>query len=259
MKNILYVLLGLTLLLGACNTIEDRDSLEPLMNKDQLAFKVSQPTAGSNTIILESTTKNALPYWDWGTGFSTKAKDTIYIPFKGTFTIKYSALGGGGAVTDSTTFTIAQNDTAYFNLNPLWKQLTGGGAGKTWVLAMDHPSRTVAGNGPEESVLPAWWTLSPEGYNQSTTDDEIYMDLNGAANFIRKHGDGSVEKGTFNMIDPYVKDGVTYYAFEVVGGPTFPWPATGKYHVTKINENELSLHEYGAYNIALYKQKGYNY
>jgi len=259
MKNILYGLVGIALLLGSCDTIEDRDSLEPVLTKDQLNFKVSQPTAGSNTIILESTTKNALPYWDWGTGFSNKSKDTIYIPFQGTFTIRYSALGGGGTVTDSTTFTVAQNDDEYFNQNPLWKQLTGGGSGKTWVMALDHPSGTVAGNGPEESVLPAWWTMSASAYNQSSKDDEITMDLKGAANFVRKYGDGSVKKGVFTMIDPYVKDGTTFYAFEVLGGPNFPWPGAGKYHVTKINENELSLHEYKAFNIALYKRKGFNY
>lgn len=259
MKNILYGMMGLALLMASCDTIEDRDSAGPVLTKDKLAFTVSQPTPGSNTIILESKTKDALPYWDWGTGFSNQTKDTIYIPFKGTFTIKYSAFSGGGTTTDSTTFTVGQNDEAYFNLNPLWKQLTGGGEGKTWVFAMDHPSGTVAGNGPEESVVPAWWTMSPATYNQSTTDDEITMDLKGAANFTRKHGDGSVEKGFFNMIDPYVKDGVTYYAFEVLGGPTFPWPATGKYHVTKITDDELSLHEYKAFNVALYKRKGFNY
>lgn len=259
MKNIVYGMMGLALLLAACDTIEDRDSLGPVLTADQLDFTVSQPTAGSNTIILQSNTENALPYWDWGTGFSNQSRDTIYIPFQGTFTIKYTAFSAGGTVTDSTTFTVAQNDDEYFNQNPLWKQLTGGGEGKIWVMAMDHPSGLVAGNGPEESVLPAWWTMSPTAYNQSPTDDEVYMDLKGAANFELRHADGSVEKGFFNMIDPYVKDGVTYYAFEVVGGAKFPWPGPGKYHVTHITEDELSLHEYKAFNIALYKRKGFNY
>jgi hypothetical protein len=259
MKKILYSLMVLTLLLASCNTIEDREELGPILKPDQLIYSVTQPEPGSNTIILENKTPNVLQYWDWGTGFSNKLKDTIYIPFSGTFKIKFTAFCAGGTVTDSSTFTVDHNDDAYFDQDPLWKALTGGGSGKTWVFALDHPSGLLAGNGPEDCIIPGWWTMSPASYNQSSTDDEIYMDLNSAANFERKHGDGSIERGFFNIIAPYVNGTDTFHAFEVVGGPTFPWPNTDKYHVTNINENELSLHEYKGYNIALYKQKGFVY
>ena len=124
---------------------------------------------------------------------------------------------------------------------------------------MDHPCGNLAGNGPQECVTPAWWTMTPGSYDQSTTDDEMTMNLLGAANFSRKHGDGSIDAGIFTIIDPYVNPAGTFHAFKVLGGAKFPWPGAGEYHVTKINADELSLHEYQQYNIALYKRKGYIY
>jgi hypothetical protein len=258
MKKTLYGIMGFALLLASCKTIEDRDELGPILTSDQLDFIVKQPTTGSNTIILESKTKGALPYWDWGTGFSNKLKDTIYVPFKGTFKIKYTALCAGGTVTDSTNFTVNVQDDAFFDGNPLWKALTGGGAGKTWVMATDYPD-AIAGNGPQECLTPAWWTMKVGDYNQSTTNDEMYMDLVGAANFQRKFGDGSIAKGFFGMLPDVTFNGTTFNAFEVIGGPKFPWPGAGQYHVTKITADEMSLHEYKQYNIALYKRKGFSY
>jgi hypothetical protein len=259
MKKILYGIMGVTLLIASCNTIEKRDELGPILSKSDLSFVVKQPSTGSNTVILESKTQGALPYWDWGTGFSNKLKDTIYIPFKGTFTIKYTALCAGGKVTDSTTFTVAANDDAFFDKNPLWKGLTGGGAGKTWVMALDITGGNFAGNGPQECLTPAWWTMNLAGYGQSTTDDEMTLDLNGAANFQRKFGDGSIAKGFFGMLPDVTFNNTVFNAFEIIGGPKFPWPGAGQYHVTKINDNELSLHEYKQYNICCYKRKGYSY
>ena len=113
MKKTLYGLMGLTMLFASCSTIEDREDAGPILTADQLVFTVKQPTAGSNTIILENKTPGTLQYWDWGTGFSNKLKDTIYIPFAGTFKIKFTAFCSGGTVTDSTTFTIAANDNAF--------------------------------------------------------------------------------------------------------------------------------------------------
>ncbi|HZL11277.1 MAG TPA: hypothetical protein VFC65_14900 [Prolixibacteraceae bacterium] len=264
MKKSLYSLIGLALVFAACSTIEDRVDLGPVLKADQLVFSVTQPVAGSNTIILENKTPNTLQYWDWGTGFSNKLNDTIYVPFAGTFTMRFTAFCGGGTVTDSTTFTIAQNDDAFFEKNPLWKQLTGGGTGQTWVWAIDNPTGKVAGNGPEECTSPAWWTLTPtEVVGQLTgkysLDDEVYMDLNGAANFVVKHGDGSQVKGFFGMLPDVTYAGITFNSFEVIGGPQMPWPGGGKYHVTKITADELVVHEYKAFNIAMFKRKGFVY
>jgi len=259
-KTLYYSLVGLALLFASCSTIEDRAELGPILKASELVFTVSQPTAGANTIILHSKSPGALPYWDWGTGFSNKANDTIYIPFAGTFKMKYTAFCSGGTITDSATFTIAKNDDAFFDKNPLWKKLTGGGAGKTWVWATDIPNGKVAGNGPEDCTSPQWWTMTASDGNVSGgIADEITMNLSGAANFSRKSADGSVKKGFFGMLTDYSNNGKTFNAFEVIGGPTMPWPSTGKYHVTVINNDELVVHEYKAYNVAMYKRKGFTY
>lgn len=265
MKKSLYSLIGLALAFASCSTIEDRVDLGPVLKADQLVFSVSQPVAGSNTIILENKTPNTLQYWDWGTGFSNKLNDTIYIPFAGTFTMRFTAFCAGGTVTDSTTFTVAKNDETFFDKNPLWKKLTGGGTGQTWVWAIDIPGGKVAGNGPEDCTSPAWWTMTATDVagqfsGKYSIEDEITFDLNGSANFAVKHKDGSVVKGFFGMLPDYSTNGKAYNAFEVIGGPTMPWPSTGKYHVTVINNTDsLVVHEYKAYNVAMYKRKGFVY
>lgn len=258
MKTILYSLIGM-LLIASCSTIENRDPLGGILPASDLKIAIVQNPAGSNSVILQNKTANAMMFFDYGTGTTHKAIDTIYIPFKGTFKLKYTAFCAGGTITDSTTFTIAQNDDAFFDKDKAWKGLTNGGSGQTWVFAMDHPSGLLAGNGPEDCLIPGWWTMTPSSYNQSTTNDEVYMDITGAAHFNRTKGDGSVVKGFFNVIAPYKINGGTYSAIEVLNGPTFPWPTSGKYHFTKMTADELSVHDFGAYNIALYKRKGFKY
>lgn len=260
MKRLIYAS-SMLLLAVACSTIEDRDTMGPKLSPSQLVFQAKQPTDGSNTIILDSHTPGSLAYWDWGTGYSSKAQDTIYIPFGGKVTIKYTAFTAGGAVTDSTTVTIAKNDDAFFDTDPAWKVLTNGGAGQTWVWALDIPSGNIAGNGPEDCLIPTWWTMTPDSYGQSPKPltDEVYMDLQGAANFQWKKPDGSIQKGFFKVVAPYSINGKSYSAITTIGGVTFPWPTSGKYHFTKMTADELAVHDYGQYNIAMYKRKGFNY
>lgn len=262
MKKVLYGLMGLALIMASCETMEDRVPLGPVLTKDQVKIAVVQPTVGSNTVILQNLTQGAIMYWDWGTGTSHRAIDTIYIPFAGTFKLKYTAFCAGGTITDSTTFTIAKMDNSYFDKDPAWKGLTNGGTGQTWVWALDIPGGIIAGNGPENCTAPAWWTMDASpGNSWIHFNDEVTMDLNGGANFAHKFGDGGIAKGFFTVIAPYVNGGVSYSGIQTLNGVTFPWPAPsdGKYHITKLNANELSLHEYAAFNIGMFKRKGFTY
>jgi hypothetical protein len=262
MKKILYGLMGLAMFLTSCQTMENRDELGPVLTKDQLKIAIVQPTAGSNSVILQNLTPGAIMYWDWGTGTSHRAIDTIYIPFAGTFTLNYTAFCAGGTVSDSKTFTVAKNDDAFFDKDPAWKGLTNGGPGQTWVWALDIPGGIIAGNGPENCPAPAWWTMDASAGNSWINfNDSVRIDLKGAANFKCIHKDGSVTKGFFNVIAPYVNGGVTYSGIQTLNGVTFPWPnpSDGKYHFTKMTANELSVHEYAAFNVALYKRKGFTY
>jgi hypothetical protein len=263
MKRTIFLILNAILVLAACSPIEKREDPGPVLTKDQLDFTVTQDPAGSNTVILENKTKNTLQYWDWGTGFSNKQKDTIYIPFAGTFMVKFTAFYKGGTVTDSVPFTISNNDDAFFDKDPAWKGLTGGGLGKTWVFATDHPSGYVLGNGPNDCIAPQWWQVPAIGSDAWVTNmmnDEVYMDLKGAANFqLTKGSDGSVKKGFFNITAPVTINDKVYSTMEVFGGPTWPWPSDKKYTITNLNENELSIHKFDAADVAVYKQKGFSY
>lgn len=261
------------ILMTSCNTIEDRVGLGSVLTKDQLKIQLIQNTPGANTISLVNKTNGAIMYWNWGsgTGHSSTSGDTVTFvqPFKGTFTLKYTAFCAGGTVTDSTTFTTAANDEAYFNAVPAWKTLTGGGTGQTWVFATDANGGVLAGNGPEDCLAPGWWTmksgdLAGQLKGSWSLADEVYMDLIGAANFQVKHADASVTKGFFLVVPDYVKADTQkhYPAISVSGGAKFPWPdgnGAGKYHFTVMNVNELSVHDFGAYNICMYKRKGFVY
>jgi hypothetical protein len=261
MKKISFFAFAFALLFVACETIEDRDELGSVLREDELVIEVTQETAGSNTIKLKNNTPGVgiTPYWDWGTGWSNKNEAEVYIPFAGEYKVTFMAICEGGYVTTERSFTIAKNDDAYFDTDPAWKLLTNGGTGKTWVWATDHPSGKLAGNGPLDCIKPEWWTMTPNEY-WGTKNNEVYMDLIGAANFIHTKGDGSIVKGVFNVLAPFTGvEGKSFSSIEVLGGATFPWPDNGKYHITLLNDNELSLHKYNAFDIGLYKRKGFNY
>jgi hypothetical protein len=268
-----YSLAALMLLFASCTPIEDRAELGPVLTPGQLKIAVIQKTAGSNAVTIVNSTPGTIMYLDWGTGTGKSASSddsvSFYQPFAGTFKLMYTAFCAGGEVTDSTTYTIAANDENYFNLKPAWNGLTNNGAGQTWVIALDYPGGIIAGNGDQSCVAPQWWTLNAAGLAGQLSapwseSDQVYMDLKGAAHFQVTHADGSVTKGFFNVIADYVEAGQPnpFPAISVSGGAHFPWPSgngIGQYHFTKMTANELSVHDYGQYNVCVYKRLGYTY
>jgi hypothetical protein len=135
-KTILYTLLGATFLATSCQ--DDDHSLGSTLDKSQLQFEIKQAydiDAGGNTIILRNTTPGTLTLWDFGSGTSTQAIDTLHFPFKGSYTITLSVLAGGGVTAvDPVTLEVTDDNFAYVN-DPLWALLTGGvNQRKEWVL-----------------------------------------------------------------------------------------------------------------------------
>ncbi|MDR3653612.1 MAG: hypothetical protein P4L34_11675 [Paludibacter sp.] len=272
--KIWYSLATLVLLFASCTAIEDRAAMGPVLAASQVKIQIVQKTTGANAVTVLDATPGAIIYFDWGTGTgkSAAADDSVnfYVPFAGTFKLKYTAFCAGGTVTDSTTFTIAANDEAYFDRDPVWKTLTGGGSGETWVFGTDVPGGIVGGNGPINSPAPAWWTLnaSSSGIGSQlsspwSVQDQITCNLIGAANFSVKHSDGSVTKGFFNVATPVIDSGdgdpTPYHAITVSNGAHFPWPSgngIGQYHFTVLTAKHLCVHDYNGYNCALYKQMG---
>ncbi|MEL4307738.1 hypothetical protein [Joostella sp. CR20] len=109
---------------------------------DKIDFTIEQDLsidAGGNTVILTSNTPEIIPIWDYGTGKSNRAIDTINFAFAGEYVIKFSAMTEGGVVeADPVTITVTEDNFNYVQ-NPLWIKLSGGvGESKTWVLDLDE-------------------------------------------------------------------------------------------------------------------------
>lgn len=250
-KNILTSCLALCAL-AACDPKEDRDNLPEPMQPSSLEFSVTQKQGYDNVIYLESKTKGVLPFWDYGTGISKKAKDTINIPFAGTYYIKYTAYAGGGPVQDSSKVTVSLNDTAFFS-SPMWNLLTNDEQGKTWVWAMDTPGGAPYGNGSGGATAPEWWKPTPADITGwGVASDEMTLDLNGAANFTKVTPKGTT-KGLF-VLDTLNK------TIKILGSD-ISYGAGITYVVVTLNQNELTLAQQGDgwRNIWMFKRKGFNY
>jgi len=139
MKNnfkILITILGSALLYSSCTP--DKYELGKLASKTDLKFTILPSSANPNDIVLTSQTPNAAPMWVTPFGQSLRIKDTVNVPFPGTYKFVYGAESPGGFTqADTTNVTISSLDQNAVN-KPMWISLTGGyGKSKTWVLDLD--------------------------------------------------------------------------------------------------------------------------
>lgn len=112
--------------------------LGALLSEDQIQFDIVQDLAvdeGGNTVILINQTPETVPIWDYGTGKSTRQRDTVHFAFAGDYQIKFSVVTAGGIVEkEPVTITVTKDNLNYVN-DPLWTLLSGGvGEEKTWLL-----------------------------------------------------------------------------------------------------------------------------
>lgn len=122
------------------------------LDKSDIDFEVIQDfdaDAGGNTVILINNTPETVSIWDYGTGRSNRAIDTIRYAFKGDYTIKFSASTAGGVVEmDPVPITVTDDNLNYVS-DPLWEALSGGvGKSKTWYLDLDADGVSKYWNGP---------------------------------------------------------------------------------------------------------------
>jgi hypothetical protein len=216
MKNIKllvtsFLMLAASMLVSSCSP--ETYSLDTPMDKADIHFEITQDLTadpGGNTVIMKNTTPGVVLNWDYGTGKSSKAVETVKYAFKGSYTIKISATTGGGIVQlDPVTITVNQDNLNYVN-DPLWTALSGGvGKKKSWVTdngkyglapgAMSYadPSTTVEwGN-----FTPNW---EPEGNANSSTDADMHwgrymtFSLEGGPFMTVHEADGTtIENGSY--------------------------------------------------------------
>ncbi|MBT1708795.1 hypothetical protein KK062_11200 [Fulvivirgaceae bacterium PWU5] len=208
-QTILYVLLGILLLATSCQ--DDDYSLGGKLDKTQVTFDVKQALnidPGGNTVILTNSTPGTISMWDYQTGKSTRAVDTVHYPFKGSYTIKFSVLTAGGLVeVDSKTVEVTEDNLAYVN-DPTWTLLSGGpGNEKSWVLDTDAKFFP----GPISFYDPAnhatlWWAPGLTDVYPGVMLDGDYgvmtFDLkNGAGFHATKPMEGGVEENGTYVLD----------------------------------------------------------
>jgi hypothetical protein len=215
MKNIKLLvtsfLMLTALLISSCSP--DTYSLDEPMDKSDIHFEITQDLAadaGGNTVILKNTTPGVVLTWDYVTGKSNKAVETVKYAFKGNYTIKISAVTDGGIVElDPVTVTVSTDNLNYVN-DPLWTALSGGvGKQKSWVFdngkyglapgAMSYadPSGTVEW----DNFSPNW---EPSGNANSSTDADMHwgrymtFSLEGGPFMTVHEADGTtIENGSY--------------------------------------------------------------
>ncbi len=215
MKNIKllvtsFLMLAL-MLVSSCSP--DSYSLDDTMDKSDIHFEITQDLVtdpGGNTVILKNTTPGVILNWDYVTGKSNKADLKVQYAFKGNYTIKISAVTGGGIVElDPVTITVSEDNLNYVN-DPLWTALSGGvGNKKSWIadngkyglapgaMSFADPAGVVEWN----KFSPNW---EPEGNANSSTDADMHwgrymtFSLDGGPFMTVHEADGtSIESGAY--------------------------------------------------------------
>jgi hypothetical protein len=185
-------------------------NLEPTIDKSNVKFTVVQDLAadpGGNTVILTNETQGVLPIWDYGTGRSTRMRDTVRFAFKGNYMVKFSVLSGGSEVKlDSVPLVVSADNLSYVQ-DKEWIDLTGGpGNEKVWLLDTEGKM----GAGPITFLNPAnfsevWWWPAPADVYPGVMEQGDY----GSMTFSLKGGPffrnekliegGLKENGTFSL------------------------------------------------------------
>lgn len=189
-----YYILGVMLLLAACNPIEDTRTMGEVLEESQLQLEVKATTAGGNEIVVQNNTANVGSYWDFGLDRSTQQSDTIVFPFLGEQVISFTGFCKGGTVTTTRTVTIEQID---HTVAPEWAILAGSSStGKTWTWASNATDDIVFGlGGYLTGDVMNWWSLTLTDMQNEfhiSTDESMTFDLNGGPNFVKKDASGGV-------------------------------------------------------------------
>jgi len=176
------------LLFTACTPKEY--NLGPLIDKSALKYTITPSGSNPNDFVLESQTPNVTPVWMTPYGQSVRVKDTVNIPFPGTYKIVYGVESAGGFVQADTATVIVSTLDQNAVSSQMWVDLTGGfGKSKTWVLDLDAKGVSKFFQGPVYFAGPnfSWewdagwkdntWIMPAADYGTMT------FDLKGDANF----------------------------------------------------------------------------
>ena len=193
--------------LFSCSPSEKEVSTPSTLSSDALSYKVTQNPSKDNEVYLESETSAAIPFWDYGSGTSTKKLDTVIFPFSGDYTIHYSVSSAGGFVSgDTTTIHVSNTDLSYLT-DPSWGYIAGE-SGKTWVLDMTKPIGWYGPDYPKHNGSADDWSWHPDyAGNEWVMPDREYgsmhFDLENGKNYsvtiIDAAGKATFKTGSFDI------------------------------------------------------------
>ena len=256
MKKTAYKLISGIMLLSFISCEPQSDpigEIGPAPTNGKIAVTNTDPY---NPVFTASADKGFIYHWDLGNNQNINGKQTVtaYYPFAGTYTVGCTIYGAGGKeVEASTTYTVTKTDPELAN-KPAWKELTAGGAGKTWVYNTDPTT------GKPDYCFQTYFDLVeyPEHWKPQNSwgqcvritpdiNGEMVFDLNGGINYTYHHiaGDNGV-KGSFildseamklTIVNPYILDHAIDCTKPVA-------TATGVYDIKLLTDDEMVLWQY---------------
>lgn len=193
MKKFLKLLVAFAAVgsLASCEATIDDESLPAPVDASQIDISV---TADANNLVtMKNNTPGTIAYWVYkdaagneiGTSNLTEAK--VMFPFKGMYTIYFTAYSKGGAVqAEPVTLSLDYTNASYFT-DSAWTMLSNKVDGKTWVLDMASPIGWAGLDYPYNpsgsdawSWLPTYaeasWAMPDKNWGEMT------FDLDGAYN-----------------------------------------------------------------------------
>ena len=208
LRYLMAALLAAALLgLNGCSPSVKKVSLPAPISSNALSYLVSQNPDKDNEVYLESKTASAIPFWDYGSGTSTKQLDTIIYPFSGDYTIHYGVSAAGGFVaSDSTTIHVTHTDLSYLT-DPSWSYIAGAN-GKTWVLDMARPIGWYGSDYAKHNGSADDWSWHPdyagnEWVMPNRDYGSMHFDLNNgkhySVTFLDVNGKATTRSGTFDI------------------------------------------------------------
>ncbi len=251
MKKIIYTLISASLLLAnACQLQEDSiGEIGPEPTTGDITIDSSDP---NRPVFTASSDHGFVFHWDLDNNQLAEGETvTSYYPFAGDYAIECVIGGAGGAtITSNKVFNVATTDPAVGNL-PVWKELTGGGTGKTWVYNTDpatgFPDYSYQTGSDLVNYPDAWTPAWSWGQCVRITPDingEMYFDLNGGINYTYyQTAGGAGESGSFildadnmtiTIATPYILD----YNIACTNAPV---TALGVFQIKLITDDEMVL------------------
>ncbi|HEY0744759.1 MAG TPA: hypothetical protein VGD40_25005 [Chryseosolibacter sp.] len=247
------VIAGAMLLMGACETIEDRDVLTNSFDPDNIQLEVIQTANGKgNGLTLKMNTPGVIGYWDYliDKKYSDVVNNVVFpIPGKHTFTYRVATpyiKDGDPSQREYINKTIDVNIEVLDQPLPeaYYKLIGPNLEGKTWVFAgAGGDNQQWWFMSDPKNPWGLWWNAGGTCCAPGDVGGKMVFDLDGAANYTYYENAGAAgTKGSFSFSGDFKKlfisGGVNLL------GATFQSSGNnnGEYSVVELTDDRLVLH-----------------